>query len=520
MSGSILTLVLISVIAISVFSLIVMLVKRYKRCPSDQLLVIFGKTGKTSDGKISAARVTHGGGAFVWPVIQDYSFLDLKPISIEVNLKNALSKQNIRIDVPSTFTVAISSEDGTRENAAEKLLGLTRESIAQLAQDIIFGQMRLVVATMDIEEINADRDVFLKNIQANLEDELKKIGLKLINVNVTDITDESGYIKALGQDAAAKAINEAAVNVAQKQKQGAIGVAAAEQEKRVSVAGAKAEAEIGEATADQNKRVQVSAANANAQIGEANADQKRRTETAALNATAIEGENVAFINIAKTNSKRQIEEAEAKKLAVTAEKVKSAEALQASYDAERLAEEKRAEKDKATQYANVVVPAEIQKEKTIVEADAQAESVRRVAQGEADAKFLNMEAEAKGINEILSKQADGFKKIVEAAGGDATKAVQLMIADKLTEIVQIQTDAIKNIKFDNITVWDNGGNSGEGNSTSNFAKNLLTMVPPLESVFGMVGAELPKALQGAGKQESATIEAKEKADEAEFEDVK
>lgn len=514
--SNVLILVIAAVVAISVLSLIIMLVKRYKRCPSDKLLVIYGKTGKDSDGKVSAARVTHGGGAFVWPIIQDYAFLDLKPISLEVNLKNALSKQNIRIDVPSTFTVAISAEDGIRENAAEKLLGLTRQDISNLTQDIVFGQMRLVIATMDIEEINADRDIFLANIQKNLNEELQKIGLKLINVNITDITDESGYIKALGQDAAAKAINEASVNVAQKQKEGAIGVADAEKDKRISVAAAKSEAEIGEADADQKRRVKVAAAISTAQIGEADAEQKRRTEISTLNAKAIEGENIAAINIAKTNSNRQIQEAEAKKNSVIAEKVKTAESLQATYDAEKIAEDKRAAKEKATQYANVIVPAEIQKERVLVEANAESEKIRTIAEGQADAKFLNMQAEAKGINEILTKQAEGFKKIVEAAGGDASKAAQLMIADKLPEIIKIQTEAIQNLKFDNITVWDNGGN-GDGNSTSNFAQNMFNMVPPMSNIFKMVGLELPKFLQGASEQANAIIDASKSTD---FEEVK
>lgn len=514
-SVSTLTLILIGVVAVSIFALIVSLVKRYKRCPSDKLLVIYGKTGKT-DGKTSASRVTHGGGAFIWPVIQDYQFLDLKPISIEIGLKNALSKQNIRIDVPSTFTVAISAEDGIRQNAAEKLLGLDKMSISALARDIIFGQMRLVIATMQIEEINADRDKFLLAIQKNLEDELKKIGLKLINVNITDITDESGYIKALGQDAAAKAINEASVNVAQKQKLGAIGVAAAEQEKRVQVASARAEAEIGEANADQNKRVQVSLANANAQIGEANADQQKRTQTASLNAQAIAGENIALIEVAKTNANRKVAEAEANKLAITAEKVKAAEALQNSYQAEKDAETKRAERDKATQYANIVVPAEIAKEKQIVNAEAEAESTRRIAKGEADGKFLKMEAEARGINEILSKQADGFKKIVDAAGGDATKAVQLIIADKLPELYKIQTEAIANIKFDKITVWDNSSGNGDGGSTSSFMNNLFKMIPPYNDVFKLAGAELPSFIQGAGEK----VSNEKNAESTNFEEVK
>jgi flotillin len=477
------------------------MVKRYQRCPSDKLLVVYGKTGKSASGETTTAHVTHGGGQFIWPVIQDFAFLDLKPIALDVNLKNALSKQNIRIDVPSTFTVAISAEDGVRQNAAERLLGLDRATIASLAQDIIFGQMRLVIATMDIEEINSDRDKFLTAIQTNLEDELQKIGLKLINVNVTDINDESGYLNALGKEAAARVINEAAVSVANKQREGAIGVATAEKQKRTEVAALEADTEIGEANADQVRRKSIAAATAAAEVGEAEAAQSKRVQTAAANAKAIEGENTAAIAIAKTSADRQVAEAEANKKAITAQKVSTAEALKDSYEAERLAEVKRAEKDKATQYANTVVPAEIAKQKQIVEAEATADATRKIAQGEADAVFLKMEAEAKGHQEILTKQAEGFAKIV-AAAGSAEKAAQLMIADKLPEIMRIQVDAIKNIKFDKITVWDsgNGGSNGDSNSTAGFMKNLFAMLPPMKDVFNQVGAELPGFMQGAGEK--------------------
>ena len=182
-------------ILIIIFVLVVTfsaILKRYKRCPSDKILVIYGKTGKNKEGGISSARCIHGGASFIWPVFQSYAFLDLTPISIECNLTNALSKQNIRVDVPCRFTVGISTEAENMTNAAERLLGLSIEQIQNIATDILFGQLRLVIATMDIEEINAARDKFLANVSTNVEAELRKIGLKLINVNVTDIRDESG----------------------------------------------------------------------------------------------------------------------------------------------------------------------------------------------------------------------------------------------------------------------------------------------------------------------------------------
>jgi flotillin len=164
---------IIVVAAIVIFVTISALVARYKRCPSDKILVIYGRTGGTS------AKCVHGGGAFIWPVIQDFAFLDLKPLSIEANLTNALSRQNIRVDVPCRFTIAISTESDSMNTAAERLLGLSSEQIQELAKDILFGQLRLVIATMTIEEINSDRDKFLDNISKNVDSELKENRTKI-----------------------------------------------------------------------------------------------------------------------------------------------------------------------------------------------------------------------------------------------------------------------------------------------------------------------------------------------------
>jgi len=425
------------------FILFISLIKRYKRCPSDKILVVYGKTGGGS------AKCIHGGGAFIWPVIQDYSFLSLIPISIEANLTNALSKQNIRVDVPSKFTVGISTEQESMGNAAERLLGLSSDQIQDLARDILFGQLRLVIATMSIEEINSDRDRFLDYVSKNVEQELKKIGLKLINVNVTDIKDESGYIEALGKEAAAKAINEAKVSVAEQDK-------------------------IGE-------------------IGKAEADRDTRIKTSQANAVAVQGENNAKIDIANSDATRREKEAEALKVAVTAEKVQQAKALQESYAAEQQAEQARAERERATQRANIIVQEEIEKQRRIIDAEAEAEKVRVNAKGEADAIFAKMDAEARGYYEILTKQAEGYREMVKSAG-NAQSAYQLLLIEKLPELVKTQVEAIKNIKIDKITVWD-GNNGKDGNtSTANFLAGLMKSVPPLNDLFNQAGMDLPEYL--------------------------
>ncbi len=448
------------------FIMLLWFISRYKRCPSDQILVIYGKTGTGQSSKCLA-----GGAAFVWPVIQDYEYMDLTPISIDVDLRGALSRQNIRVSVPSRFTVAISNKPGVMEVASERLLGKSNEEIRETAKDIIFGQLRLVVATMDIEEINSDRDKFLSNVSSNVGSELQKIGLTLINVNVTDIQDESGYIEALGKEAAAKAINDAKQSVAEKNRDGS----------------------IGEANANKEKRVSVSAADAVAMVGEANAQ-----------ANAVDGENEAKVRMAVSNAERRKREAEALRLATASEKIQAANSLQESYKAEQEAELARAEKERASREADIIVEAEIARRRIEIDAEAESERARLIARGQADAVFMQKEAEAKGLYEILRKQAEGFDEIVKAVGGNPRDAVLMLVADKLPELVKTQVEAIKNIKIDKVTVWEGGNAEGPGNSTSKFISGLYKSVPPMNELFNMAGMDLPGYL---GRE-------KEKAEEA------
>jgi flotillin len=413
--------------AIMVFGVIVGYFKRLRKCSADELLVIWG-----SGTKGKGSKIIHGGMEFVWPGIQDYKYMNLTPIPIGIELEGALSKQNIRVNVPSNFMVAIDPTPEVAQMAAQRLLNLNRQQIAKLAEEIIYGQLREVIATMDIEEINSNREKFQQQIQAKVESELKNIGLKLVNVNITDITDQSKYIESLGEEAAADAVNKARVATAQKNKEGDIGFAENEQERKIRVAELAAKAEVGEANAETNRRIQTSEANSR----------------------AVDGENTAQINIAKTNSLREVEEAEAKRKAVTAQQVKHAQTQKDSYTAIKEAELERAAKEEATLKANVIVPAEIAKQELVIQSEAEAEQTRQLAKGEADGIFYKMEANAKGVKEMLVKQAEGFDKLVQAAGGDPSVAIQMMITDKLPEMLQIQTDAFKNIDIDTfLTVY-------------------------------------------------------------------
>ncbi len=430
-----------------IFTTVLFLAKLYRRCPSNKVLVVYGRVGGSK-----TVQCYHGGGTFVWPLIQGYAFLDLIPRTIHIPLKGALSHQNIRVNVPSTFTIAIGLTPDNMNNAAVRLLDLDHRGIESMATEIIIGQLRLTVASLRIEEINQDRERFLESIKKNIEPELHKIGLTLLNVNITDITDESEYIESIGKKASATAVNQAKVDVAEQEKQGDIGKALAERDRRVSVA--------------------------------------------SFNAEAVKGENDSRAQIALTNAILAEREAEASQRSQVAKQHAEVEIQRAR----ALAQTQLLEADQ-------IVPQEILRKKIQIEAETEAQRKTLIAKGEAEAMLMIKQAEAEGILRLLDAKAKGYKQLVESCGDDAKSASTMLLIEKLEEIVKLQVEAIKNIKIDKITVWDsgNGGDPSKGSSTSNFLSQLTKSLPALHDIASMAGLEMPQFL-GHMKEESIEAE--------------
>lgn len=507
---------LVLFIAVLFFSFLLLLIKRYKRCPSNNVLVVYGKVSGAQ-----AAKCIHGGGTFVWPLIQDFDFLDLEPIQIEIPLKGALSLENIRVNVPSVFTVAIGTEPAIMQNAAIRLLKLRSQDIEAQARDIIFGQLRQVIASMRIEEINRDRDAFLNSIQISLEPELKKIGLVLINVNITDITDDSGYIEAIGRKAAATAIQQAEIDVSVQEKKGAVGVAQQNREKEIEVAVAQKERDIGTKNADKERVIQVADLEKEARIGRetaafradaqvADAERDKRVAVAQANSLAVKGENEAQATIARANADLAVERAEAYQRGETRKRVAEADVLKAQYEAQTEAARAEASKVEAEKTAELVAVAKAAKAKVVVDAEADADRRRIQAEGEAAAIFAKLEAEARGQYEILQKKGQGFAEIVKACG-DAQSAFQMLMIEHLDQLSETAAAAISNIKFDKIVVWDQGANGGTGKgATANFLSNLAGSLPPmLHMMRDIGGVQMPEYFakmvgEGDGKSVAAT----------------
>ena len=453
-----------ALILIAVFAFVA---NQYKRCPSNKIIVVYGKTGGER-----TAKCVHGGGTFIIPLIQDYGVLSLEPMTTDIDLKGALSKGNIRVAVPSTFTFGISTDPTIMINAAERLLGLSRADVITQASDIILGQLRLAIATLSIEEINQDREKFLEQINANVNTELKKIGLEIINVNIKDITDESGYIDAIGRKAAAEAINKAKVEVAQQEKLGA----------------------VGEAEANKEKEVQVAQQSAQTQIGRTNAEKEQRIKTADLEAQAVEGENIAKANIAEYNATLSVKQADA---------FREGEVAKANAQRDVLLAQK--EQEEAKLKKEELARQEVEKLKIQVQADAEAEKLRRVANGQADAIKAKYFAEAEGVKAVLEAKAQGYAELVRISNNRPEIATSFLMIEKIQDLVAKQVEAIKNIKFDKITVWDGGAGSANGSTTANFMRDLIKSLPAMHDLANQAGIELPQVL---GKVDNGIDEVK------------
>ncbi|MFT3830426.1 MAG: SPFH domain-containing protein [Opitutaceae bacterium] len=455
--------ILIAFAVVFVLIVAMTLISRYRMCPPDRILVVYGKLANGLSSKCY-----HGGSTFVIPFFQSYAYLDLTPINIEIELKGALSSQNIRIDAPASFTIGISTETEVMQNAATRLLGRTLDEVQQLASEIIMGQMRVVFASMTIEEINNDREKLIGLITKGVEVELHKVGLRMINGNIRDIRDLSGYIDALGKEAAAKAINDAQIKVAQENQRGAIGRAEAEREQAIRVANAQAEAR--------------------------------------------KGQNTAQVVIAKSDADLASEQAEAKRRIEAAQKVAEARALQEGYKAQQEAELARAAREKAQQQADLIVKAEIEKERMRIDAEAtaqqarliqegesaayviqkqaEAEGVKRVAEGEAAGIRAKLVAEAEGTQALLDAKAAGFDKLLKVSH-DAQGATQLLIAENIVRIAEIQAGAIKGLEFEKVVVMGGGAN---GSGPGQFVQDLYKGVLPINELAKNVGLNLPSFL--------------------------
>lgn len=525
-----------AILAVVIILTIIGVLSRYRRCKPNQVLVVYGKTG----GEKKSAKLYHGGAAFVLPIIQSYDILSMEPMQIDCRLTGALSSQNIRVDVPTTITVAISTNPEIMQNAAERLLGMDTESTENLITDIVYGQMRLIIAEMTIEKLNSDRDEFLDKARKNIDNELNKLGLYLLNINISDIRDEAGYIMNLGKEAESKALNEAQANIEEQEKLGAIKIAVQQKEKETAVANTQKEQEIQIAYTEKEKEtvvaetkkekeVALALTDKEKQIGVAQADRDRAAviaktladkesaiarSKAELEVNKAEAERMEEVGknkaeadkqaaIAIQDSEAQIKKAEAEKNASVgynnAQKevaISESELQVIKAQSEKRAGEERVKSEAAVKTAKELADKEVEEAKAEkVQAALRAEKIVP-AETQKKAIKMKLEAEAEGKKKSLMAEAEGFKAMVEAAESNPQIAIQYKMVNQWKEIAGEQVKAFEHINLGNITVFDGGQNS-----TGNFLNNVVKTVAPALGVIDQLPiADTLKKLKGDDKK--------------------
>jgi flotillin len=510
--------ILIGALAVLGLLTLIGILSRFRRCKSDEILVIYGKTG----GKKSS-KCIQGGAAFVVPILQGYAYMSLKPLQFECNLQKALSSQNIRVDVPTTVTVGISTEPDIMQAAAERILGLKRNEIEDLVKDIVYGQMRTIIADMTIEKLNSDRDEFLVKAKGLIDSELRKIGLYLININITDIRDEAGYIVALGKKDQAKAINQANVEISTAEREGETQVAEQLKIKNATVAETKKEELIAIANAQRDQSISVAQAESERDSKVAEAKKNRDINVARYDSEARVGEIEAAKAITVTSAELEVIKAQSQSLALSADERAKAEIEKNKELARREAEEARAKRTEAALRAEQIVPSEIAKQQKLIdaeayklklekEAEANANKRRIEAQGLADAtaaegkgkgeaitaeglaqaKVIEQQGLAKAAAEKASllAQAEGFEAMVKVAENNPQVAIQWKMVEQWKDIAAEQVKAFEHIKLGNVNVMD----TTQGNTLTNVLTSLVSSLAPVTDIMKTIPG-IPSSLK-------------------------
>jgi flotillin len=459
--------IFVPIIAIAVVVVLttIWILSRYRRCPSDKILVVFGKAGnkKVTDEngkektKVLPSKIIHGGGTFVWPVIQDYRMMDLAPHKIQPKVLG-LSSQNIKVSIPVTLTTGIGTTDILMQNAAARFLSASKAEMDSQIEDILIGETRAIMATMPIEEINADRNKFLENARQRIELELNKVGFTIININIADIDDNANYIVNLGKKAATQAQAQAEADIAEQEKEGKIKIANTKKEEAIQVAEANREELSTVAKTVQEREVAVAQAKKEQAIKLAEAEKERAegvakataeqtiavaTATQLADSAQAEQESIATVNVAQAQAKAAAEAAEAEqtKEARIAEATQKKEANIAKYESDR--RQVAAEANKKAGVAEQMATIDVAKaEAEAGKAKADAERVTGTAKVEARMAVAKAEQEQQiKVNEMAAKAKEAELQATMIVPANKEKEEATIKAQQTKAVATLEAEA-------------------------------------------------------------------------------
>ncbi len=356
------------IVAVAAIVLIATIKKLIVIVPPNRAAVLTGRRRQLTDGQAVGYRSISGGRTLRVPIIETVQHVNLETIPIEVSVSNAFSKGNIPLNVEAIANVKVASEpEWVFNNAVERLLGKTEGAVRALAQDTLTGNLRGVLATMTPEAVNEDRLGFAKALSEDAGEDLASLGFHLDVLKIQNVSDERGYLEAIGREKSAEAIRQA------------------------EIAEARAEADTREARAEAVRRAEVREAGAS-------------------------------IKVAEARNSLRVRQAELDQESVTAEKIAGVRAREAEIEAEKVLEAKRVEREEQRLRADVIEPAEAEKIAAFARAEAEAAPI--LARGKAQVEVLRrLSAEVRAGGDdafsvfIAEKLPELLETTVEAVKG-------------------------------------------------------------------------------------------------------
>ena len=395
------------------------------------------------------------------PFLEKKDELNLQLIPIDVKTSNAVPTADyININVDAAVNIKISDDSERLNLAAQNFLNKPVEYIANVAREVLEGNMREIVGRMNLEEMVSDRQKFAELVKENAEPDLAKMGLDIVSFNVQNFVDGNGVIENLGVD-----------NIVKIQKNAAISRAVSERD--IAQAQAKASQEANDARVDADTKI----AERNNELAIKQAELKKIAD-------AKQAEADAAYKIQEEQSRKSIEIATADANIMKQEKEielrrKDVEVTEQELDA-KIKKQAEAEKFAAQQRAD----AELYKRQKEAEAqlfEMQKDAEAQKAQAEAEAEAKAIEAKGMAEAEALNKKADAMKKYGEAA-------VMEMYFNMLPKAVEAAAKPLENV--DKITMY------GEGNSAKLVSDIVTTATQVSEGMNESIGIDLKSLLAG------------------------
>jgi flotillin len=507
---------MILLIAVAFVVVVWAMASRYKKIPPNQVGIFYGRKYKflTPDGKLECRgfRVVAGGGALLWPIIEHFQPMSTAVSQVEIDEHDIPNKDNVKISARGVATYKIETTEESLHNAAAAFLGKSDDELARIVRNILQGHLRSIIGKLNINEILRDRDAFNKNVVLESTEELHRLGIQIITLVIQDVTDEYGYIDALGKQSVAEAIRDANIKTSQAEAETKKKVSDANREADIQVAGnavqvaqaerdrdvkkaqfrtiadterAKAEQAFGIALAEQEKTLKVRQAERDA------AEKEAQIEVQMKEAARKEQELAAtVVKIAEANRTKQVIEAQAaKQVAVT-----NAEA--ASEAAIRRAEGER----QARVYEG---EGEASKTKAVMLAQAEGEAAKTK-----QALLAQAEGEAAKKGMVLKAEAEGTKQLAEALAKMTADAKMILVLDRLPVLLDRGGDAMSKVatsifssvaaplgQIDEVRIIDMGGN---GRGLDQFGSVVPNTVFRFLSALKVQGIDLKPLLTKLG----------------------